>query len=255
VNDETCFNPFSLSGKRILVTGATSGLGMEIALSCARMGAELIVTGRDQERLARTLDALQSISDSPHQSFQADLTIAEQRAALAAALEKEIDGLAHSAGISRLCPVRMMGEAHLREIQAVNVEAPVLLTQSLLKRNLISSGGSILFIASIAAHIGVAGVGAYSGTKAALIALSRCLAMEVVKRRIRVNCLSPALVDTPLLEATAQIVGSMETERNNYPLGFGKPEDIANAAIFMLSGASRWITGTTLVMDGGLTIN
>ncbi len=85
--------------------------------------------------------------------------------------------------------------------------------------------------------------------------MSRCLAMEVVKRRIRVNCLSPALVETPLLEATAQVVGSMDTERNNYPLGFGKPEDIANAAIFMLSDASRWVTGTTLVMDGGLTIS
>ena len=77
----------------------------------------------------------------------------------------------------------------------------------------------------------------------------------MVKRRIRVNCLSPALVETPLLEATAQVVGSMDTERNNYPLGFGKPEDIANAAIFMLSDASRWVTGTTLVMDGGLTIS
>ena len=83
----------------------------------------------------------------------------------------------------------------------------------------------------------------------------RCLAMEVVKRRIRANCLSPALVETPLLDATAALVGSMEQERNNYPLGFGKPEDIANAAVFMLSDASRWVTGTTLVMDGGLTIS
>ena len=131
----------------------------------------------------------------------------------------------------------------------------MLLTQALLKRNLVAADGSILFIASIAAHIGVAGVGAYSGSKAALLAMSRCLAMEVVKRGIRVNCLSPALVETPLLDATAQVVGSLEAERGNYPLGFGKPDDVANAAIFMLSGASRWITGTTLVMDGGLTIN
>lgn len=255
MNNETSFNPFSLSGKRILVTGASSGLGLAIAQSCARMGAELIISGRDRERLALTLDSLRSISDMAHLAIPADLTIAEQRTGLVTALDKDINGLVHSAGISRLCPVRMMSEAHLREVQTINVEAPMLLTQALLKRNLIGAGGSILFIASIAAHIGVAGVGAYSGTKAALVAISRCLAMEVVKRRIRVNCLSPALVETPLLEATAEIVGSMEAERNNYPLGFGKPEDIANAAIFMLSDASRWVTGTTLIMDGGLTIN
>jgi NAD(P)-dependent dehydrogenase (short-subunit alcohol dehydrogenase family) len=114
----------------------------------------------------------------------------------------------------------------------------------------------MVFISSIAAHIGVPGVGAYSGTKAALLAIVRCLAMEVAKRGIRANCLSPALVRTPLLDATATMVGAtaMQQEQNNYPLGFGEPEDIANAAVFLLSGASRWITGTTIVMDGGLTI-
>lgn len=253
--DSAAFNPFSLAGKRILVTGASSGLGERIALSCASMGAELIITGRNSERLEKVLAELQSISDLPHRAVQADLTIASERDALVASFDQDIQGLVHSAGISRLCPVRMMNEAHLREVQSINVEAPVLLTQSLLKRNLVSPEGAIVFIASIAAHIGVAGVGAYSGSKAALIAMSRCLAMEVVKRKIRVNCLSPALVETPLLEATAKMVGSLETEKNNYPLGFGKPEDIANATIFMLSGASRWITGTTLVMDGGLTIS
>ena len=129
------------------------------------------------------------------------------------------------------------------------------MTQALLKRNLVAADGSIVFIASIAAHIGVPGVAAYSGTKAALIAMMRCLAMEVVKRRIRANCLSPALVETPLLDATAALLGSLDEERKNYPLGFGKPDDVANAAVFLLSAASRWITGTTIVMDGGLTIS
>lgn len=255
VNGDTCFNPFSLSGKRILVSGASSGLGRAIALGCARMGGELIVSGRDPQRLAATLDELRTVSELPHQALRADLTVAAERDALVAALVAPLHGVVHSAGISRLCPARMVSEAHLREVQSTNVDAPVLLTQGLLKRNLIATDGAILFIASIAAHIGVAGVGAYSASKAALIAYSRCLAMEVVKRGIRVNCLSPALVDTPLLDATAQVVGSLEAERSNYPLGFGKPEDVANAAIFMLSGASRWITGTSLVMDGGLTIS
>ncbi|AWY44408.1 SDR family NAD(P)-dependent oxidoreductase [Pseudomonas putida] len=251
---DTGFNPFSLAGKRVLVTGASSGLGQAIALSCARMGAELIITGRDQDRLAKTFEGLLSISDLPHRMIEADLVVAAEREAVVKALDSEIHGLVHSAGISRLCPTRMMSETHLREVQAINVEAPMLLSQGILKRNLMAVDGSILFIASIAAHIGVPGVGAYSGTKAALIAMSRCLAMEVVKRRIRVNCLSPSLVETPLFDAAAKMV-SMEQKLEDHPLGFGKPEDIANAAIFMLSSASRWVTGTTLVMDGGLTIS
>ncbi|WP_112169929.1 SDR family NAD(P)-dependent oxidoreductase [Paraburkholderia unamae] len=249
-------NPFSLSGKRILVTGASSGIGRQIAISCSQMGAQVVITGRDRERLKQTLEMLDKSALAGHQAIQAELTNASDRDALIAELGGvALNGVVHSAGISRLSPVRMFTEQHLREVQAINVDAPMLLTQALLKRNLVAQEGSLVFVASIAAHIGVAGVAAYSGTKAALIAMTRCLAMEVVKRRIRANCLSPALVETPLLEATATMVGSMEQERNNYPLGFGKPEDVANAAIFLLSNASRWITGTTMVMDGGLTIS
>ncbi|MDR0528333.1 MAG: SDR family oxidoreductase [Zoogloeaceae bacterium] len=248
------FNPFRLEGKRVLVTGASSGIGQKIALSSARMGAEIVGVGRDPDRMAATAKALAEISSLPHKMVSADLTLSADRESLLGALGAPVEGVAHCAGVSRLAPVRMMSEKHLRELQAINVEAPMLLTQGLLKKNLVASGGAILFLASIAAHIGVAGVAGYSGTKAALIAMTRCLAMEVVSRKIRANCLSPALVQTPLLEATGKIVGSLEEEEKNYPLGFGTPEDVANAAIFFLSDASRWITGTTLVMDGGLTI-
>jgi len=251
------FNPFSLASHRILVTGSSSGLGKTIALTCARMGAEIICTGRDAQRLSQTLSELKAISPHAHQAIQADLTKASERDELVALIGAggTINGVVHSAGISRLSPVRMMTEQHLREVQSINVDAPMLLTQALLRRNLVAADGSMVFIASIAAHIGVPGVAAYSGTKAALLAMVRCLAMEVIKRRIRANCLSPALVETPLLEATATMIGSLEQERGNYPLGFGKPEDVANAVVFLLSNASRWITGTTLVMDGGLTIS
>ena len=248
-------NPFSLADRRILVTGATSGLGYAIAMACVQMGAEVIGVGRDEERLKNARQALGVLSSKSHRMVRADLTQVADRDALVTSLGAPIHGLIHSAGISRLSPVRMLTQQHLHEVQSINVDAPMLLTQALLKRNLVAADGSIVFIASIAAHIGVAGVAAYSGTKAALVAMMRCLAMEVVKRRIRANCLSPALVETPLLDATATMVGSMEQERKNYPLGFGKPEDVANAAVFLLSDASRWITGTTIVMDGGLTIS
>lgn len=247
-------NPFSLAGKRILVSGASSGIGQQIAVSCAQMGANIIGVGRDEERVHKTQQLLDEVRPG-HQMVRADLTDAAGRDVVMSALGGEpLHGATHAAGISRLAPIRMFSEKHLREVQAINVEAPMLLTQLLLKRNLLQDGGSLLFISSIAAHIGVPGVGAYSGTKAALIAIVRCLSMEVAKRRIRANCLSPALVRTPLLDATAKMVSSMEQEENNYPLGFGTPEDVAHAAVYFMSDASRWVTGTTLVMDGGLTV-
>lgn len=256
IKEKIIFNPFSLNGNRVLVTGASSGLGKAIALACAKMGAEIICTGQNIPRLQQTLTELKSISNHPHQAIAADITkTAERDMVIQSIGNTPLNGVVHSAGISRLSPVRMMTEQHLREIQSINIDAPMLLTQSMLKKNLIAADGSLVFISSIAAHIGVPGVAAYSGTKAALLAMVRCLALEVVKRRIRANCLSPALVETPLLAATESIIGSIEKERAAYPLGFGKPEDIANATIFLLSPASRWITGTTLVMDGGLTIS
>jgi NAD(P)-dependent dehydrogenase (short-subunit alcohol dehydrogenase family) len=126
-----------------------------------------------------------------------------------------------------------------------------------LSKNKIHPSGSIVFISSIAAHIGVPGVGVYSGSKAYLIAAMRCLALEVVKRKIRANCISPAIIDTPLLAATISVRGSdsMDTLESHYPLGFGTPEDVSNACIYFLSDASKWVTGTTLIMDGGLTIS
>lgn len=251
------FNPFSLEDQRILVTGATSGLGYAIAIACARMGAEVLCIGRNDERLQRTQLALDAISPRQHRTFHADLTNAADRAALVTWIGSPINGVVNSAGISRLSPVRLMTEAHLREVQCINFEAPLMLMQGILRKNLVSQGGSVIFISSIAAHIGVAGVGVYSGTKAALIAAMRCMAMEVAKHKIRVNCLSPSLVVTPLFEQAMLTAGteSMARQEANHPLGFGKPEDVANAAIFLLSNASRWITGTTLVMDGGLTIS
>ncbi|MBJ2144393.1 SDR family oxidoreductase [Delftia acidovorans] len=251
------FNPFSLEDRRILVTGATSGLGKSIALACAHMGAEIIFTGRDGGRLAQTLIQLQTISSRSHQGIQADLTQASGRDALVSAIgSSALNGIVNSAGILRMSPARMLTQQHLREIQSINVDAPILLTQALLKRNLVAADGSITFIASIAAHIGVHGMTAYAGTKAALVAMARCLAVEVAKRRIRVNCISPASIDSPMLrETAAPLIGSMEQEISKYPLGLGKPEDVANTAIFLLSDASRWITGTTLVVDGGLTVN
>jgi NAD(P)-dependent dehydrogenase (short-subunit alcohol dehydrogenase family) len=248
-------SPFSLHDTRILVTGATSGIGQATALLCASMGATVVGAGRNPERLAHLHTQLEAAAaaESPHQVIQADLTDATQREALIAQLPGPLHGVVHSAGVSRLSPLRQVQEAQLLELQQINVNAPMLLTRSLLTRNLVARNGSIVFLASIAAHVAVPGVSVYSGTKAALLAMSRCLALEVVKHGIRVNCLSPALVETPMLDPIAKIAGGLDAERSKYPLGLGKPDDVANAAVFLLSNASRWITGTTIVMGGGST--
>jgi len=176
-------DPFSLDAKRILVTGASSGLGRAIAIACSQRGAKIIATGRDEARLQDTIAALDGAG---HVSVCADLVVASARDEVALAAGK-IDGLVHSAGVSRLSPIRMATERHVQEIWQINYEVPVLLTQRLLAKSQIANDGSIVFLSSIAAYIGVPAVGVYSGTKAALIATMRCLAMEVAKRRIRVK--------------------------------------------------------------------
>lgn len=243
-------DPFSLAGKRILVTGASSGIGRQTAISCANMGAQLVVTGRNAERLAATAALLQG---EGHSSIVADLTHAEGPSMLAAQ-SGPIDGLVHAAGISKLVPLRMLKREHLDEMFANNTYAPMLLTKELLAKRRIQAKGSIVFISAVASHVGPLASSAYSASKAALMGTMRSLALEVVKQGIRVNCIAPGYVRTPMLDDLA--AGGMNTEdyAKLAPLGMGEPEDVAHAAIFYLSDASRWATRNYFVVDGGLTV-
>lgn len=243
-------DPFSLAGKRILVTGASSGIGKQIALSCAQAGAAIVASGRNAERLNATLATL---NGTGHLALTLDLC---DEAAVKAAIPTlgKLDGVVHGAGISLLAPLRLATRAHIESQLATNLVAPMLLTQQLLLRNVIQQRGAIVFISSISAHIGVHGVSSYAASKGALEAMARSLSMEVAKKGIRVNCLAPGLVQTPMLEAAISTTGGLDETIKAYPLGLGVPEDVANAAIFFLSSASRWITGTTLILDGGHTV-
>jgi NAD(P)-dependent dehydrogenase (short-subunit alcohol dehydrogenase family) len=241
----TFLDPFRLDGKTVLVTGASSGIGQAIAEQAALAGAQLVLTGRDTARLAAVYA---SLAGSGHRYLTADLANAEQIQTLADAVGA-VDGVVHSAGIDGVAPMRMLNVKMLDRVMQTNYYAPMLLTQRQLARQWIRSGGSVLLLASIAALTGKVGVGPYSGSKSALIGSMRCLALEVAKRGIRVNALCPGLVETPLLNMHRDL---LENADKAYPLGLGQPNDVAYAAIYFLSDASRKVTGTTFSLDGGI---
>lgn len=236
------YAPFSLQGKTIFVTGASSGIGRQTAISCAQRGAQVIITGRDAGRLEETFAQLQGTG---HARMTADLTSAADRENLLS-ITPSIHGLVHCAGQQKHCPIRQLSEQAMTDMYAVNFLAPVMLTQRLLQTGAIAAGGSIIFLLSIAAHTGTRGIGPYSAMKAGLVGIIRCLALEQAKRKIRVNGISPSAVVTPMW-GTEQL----EAQKARHPLGLGTPEDVANAAVYLLTDASRWVTGTSLIMDGG----
>jgi len=244
-------NPFSLSGKTVLVTGATAGLGRQTAITASQLGARVIITGRDEQRLAATHTVLEG---SGHVALPADLTHQEQRDELVAKLPA-LDGIAHCAGVTLLHPFKFSDEKRYREVYSINVEAPLFLTQRLFKNRKLSNGGSIVFIASLGAFIGARGHSIYAGSKAAIVGIMRVLAHELAGNAIRVNCVSPGMVKTEVVEGFANQVSPelVAADEARYPLGYGTPEDVANTVAFYLAPASKWITGTNLIMDGGLT--
>ncbi|MCZ2499300.1 SDR family oxidoreductase [Xylophilus sp. Kf1] len=243
-------DPFSLAGKRVLVTGASSGIGRQIAISCAGMGAVVVATGRNAGRLEETMQALPG---SGHSSVLADLADAGQRKALVAAAGT-VDGLVLAAGMSRLVPFRMTGEKHLDETFRQNTFGPLLLTQALVASRQMAQGGSIVFIASVGSHIGPVASSAYAASKSALLGAMRSIGQELAGKSIRANCIAPGYVRTPMLEQLGQGGGKLGDLLELAPLGLGEPEDVANAALYFLSDASRWVTRTYFVVDGGLTI-
>lgn len=236
---------YGLEGKRILVTGASQGIGHAVARSCAEAGARLVLTGRDPSRLQASLDLL---SGEGHQTLSADLTDMAALRQLVADCGP-IDGVVHSAGIRGLSPMKMVGDSFLREVMETNYIAPMVLTRQLLSRSAIRPGGSILFLSSIAALTGTVGLGPYAGSKAALIGTMRPLALELAKRGIRANALAPGIVETPLTTIDADWFDAIRTR---YPLDVGQTEDVAWACLFFLSDASKKVTGTVFSLDGGV---
>lgn len=247
------FNPFSLNNKTVLVTGASSGIGQQVAISCSKMGANVVITGRNKERLEETYNLL---SKGNHVQILAELMDPEERNKFAETVPP-LDGIAHCAGIVGPTPVKFIEEKHIRNMIGHNFEMPVLLAGRLLRNKKINKNASFVFMSSIASQFPYIGGGLYSSSKSALEAYSRNLAFEHSKQGIRSNTLVLAMVATPIYEKTKQGMYSWNADNYDelYPLGIGKPEDVANAAIYLLSDASRWVTGVNIILDGGFSID
>ncbi len=244
-------NPFSLQNKTILVTGASSGIGAKTAEVVANQGASVILTARNKERLE---EVLKKLPKGNHKIILADLTDEAEIQKLISETPN-IDGIVHSSGIVKHFPVKFIGKKQIAEMFAINYEAPVILTSSLLKAKKVKKEASIVFMSSVACNFPNKGGALYSGTKAAINSYSKTLAIENAPQKIRSNVILAAMVKTPLFEEAEKTVSKelMDKHGKQYPLGFGETEDVANTIAFLLSPASKWITGTEIVMDGGLT--
>lgn len=249
------YNPFSIEGKTILVTGASSGIGKQTAIECSRMGANVIITARNEERLNTTLNTLSSDNGQKHQMIIANLANEEGINSLVDQLPT-LDGVSLNAGIVKTLPVKFINSKDLEQVLNTNMIGPILLTQKLLKKKKIGKGSSVVFTSSIGGVlISTIGNTMYGVSKGGLNAFMKGLALEMAHKGVRSNSVNPGFVDTNILAAGTITEEDLKKNMAHYPLGrFGKPDDIAHAIIYLLSDASAWVTGHTLVVDGGVTL-
>lgn len=242
------FNPFTLEGKTILVTGASSGIGRGIAIACSKMGASVIVNGRNEQRLSVIMSEMEG---DDNLSLAADLSDNVALAEMVAKLPK-LDGIVHCAGIGQRVLCKQLQESDLDNMMNVNFKAPVMLQTEILKQKKINKSASVVFIASIACDSPTIGNAMYSASKGAIISYANCLALELAPRLIRVNCILPAMIWTDLIFKGGITEEELKEDEKKYPLKrYGKPEDIANLAIYLLSDASSWMSGSSIRITGG----
>lgn len=242
--------PFDLTGKNILITGASSGIGRAVAIECSKLGAQLIVTGRDNERLQETLN---SLAGNNHQAILCNLIEFDKLEELVRSIQT-IDGLVLSAGINDKTLTKSISAEKIDKMFSINLYSPMFLIKELLKKKKLNVNASVVAISSVSSSYSTISNALYAASKGALESFMRVLALEVAPRRIRVNAIKPAAVETPII-ASYKLADEMELFKKQIPLGrFGKPEEIAYGAIYLLSDAAAWITGTILTIDGGLTL-
>jgi len=247
-------NPINLQGKNILVTGASSGIGKGIAIFLSKLGANVIMAARNEEKLKETYNELEK---GNHSYYLIDLNNLDEIEGMLSDIcssGRKLNGIVHSAGISRTVPIQYLKLEDLKSIMTVNFYAFVELVKHFSKRKYNDNGGSIVAISSISSKVGARGLAAYCASKGALESAIRAMALELAPRNIRINSVAPSMIKTQIYDGLLDIVNNNDFEadlKKRQIMGLGSPEDVASAAAFLLSDASRFITGTSIIVDGG----
>jgi NAD(P)-dependent dehydrogenase (short-subunit alcohol dehydrogenase family) len=246
------YNPFTLKEKTVFVSGASSGIGKAIAIECSRMGANMCITGRNTERLNSTFSQLEVGS---HIQLVADLQTDEGIKTIVETMPS-LDGIVHCAGIAKPIPFQFSGKEVLNEIMGINFYSPAILSQQLLKNKKINKRASIVFISSVSGVLcSSVGGSLYSASKGAINGLVKGMALDLAPKMIRVNTVNPGMIDTDIFAAGTITQEQLREDVNRYPLKrYGKPEEVAFSVIYLLSDASAWVTGSSLLIDGGYTL-
>ena len=251
------FSDTCLAGRTYLVTGASSGIGQASASLIAACAGKVILGGRDLERLEQTRARLDTRTEHILAPF--DFTDADAAAEWVKGLAAEhglLNGVFHSAGTELIRPVRLTKQEHLNTLFQASVFGAFGIARALAQKNVASDGASVVLMSSVASSTGQAGMTAYAATKASVEGLVRALAVELANRRIRVNAIAAGAIKTAMHERLTRNSGeaaTLEYEKAHL-VGVGEPQDVANAVIFLLSDASRWVTGTTMMVDGGYVV-
>lgn len=250
-------NPLSLEGKTILVTGSTSGIGQATAIQCSKLGATIVVTGRSEERLQSTLALLDNNHGQKHQGVVADISTEDGLDTLIAGLP-ELDGVSDNAGMSNgNKPVKFIKDEELFDVMNTNTLSHVKLARTLFKKKLLKKNSSYVITASIGGNYShVTGQSVYGISKSAINAFMKYCAIEFASRGIRCNSICPGMIKTPLINVDTLTEEDMAKDAEKYPLKrYGEPEEVANVNAFLLSDASSYVTGATIVVDGGYSVN
>ena len=246
------YNPFSLEDKTILVTGASSGIGKSIAIECSKMGAKLIISGRNENRLKETFELLEGDN---HDYIVADLSNKEDIENLSKSLPA-LNGLVNCAGLTKVVPFPFATRTNFEEVMNVNFFAPTELTRLLVKSKKINKEASIVFISSVSGvYCSAVAASVYSASKGAVNGLIKGMALDLAPKGIRVNSVNPGMIDTDIFTNTAITQNELAEDVKRYPLGrYGKTQEVAYAVIYLLSDASSWTTGSNILIDGGYTL-
>jgi NAD(P)-dependent dehydrogenase (short-subunit alcohol dehydrogenase family) len=247
-------NPVDLSGRNILVTGASSGIGRGIAVYLSKLGANIVMVARNEERLMEVLSELEPGSHSYHLCDFNDPGTISNTVDSVCRDGFRLNGLVHSAGISRTVPLQYLKLSDLNGIMSVNLYSFIELAKQFSKRKNNDSGGSIVAISSISSRVGARGLTAYCASKGALDSAIRAMALDLAPKNIRINSVAPGMIRTQMYDGLKSTVNDQDFEeglKKRQIMGIGEPEDIAAATAFLLSDAAGFITGTSLTVDGG----